>query len=202
MKEVIIATKNPGKAKEFKEMFSAYGYEVKTLLDYPDFPDIEETGQTFEENAILKAEAVSAATGRLAIADDSGLVIDALNGRPGVYSARYAGEAKDDQANIEKVLAELIEVPAEKRAARFYCALALAVPNEPVLTVSGTCEGQISTSQQGKNGFGYDPIFFVPSLGRTMAELSPEEKHRISHRGQAIQALKGKLSDTLGGELA
>lgn len=190
MKEIIIATKNPGKAKEFIEIFGPYGFEVKTLLDYPDAPDVEETGTTFVENAILKAEAISNLFSKTVIADDSGLSIDALEGRPGVYSARYAGLDKDDQANIDKVLAELRGVPTEKRTARFHCTLALKAPGQDPVTFDGTCEGVILSEQRGNNGFGYDPIFFVPEMDKTMAEMSGEEKHRISHRGNAIRLLR------------
>ncbi|KAB7708592.1 XTP/dITP diphosphatase [Bacillus aerolatus] len=200
MKTVIIATKNKGKAKEFTSLFADYGIEVKTLLDYPLFEDVEETGETFEENAVLKAETISAQTGQLVIADDSGLMIDALDGRPGVYSARYAGEEKDDKANIEKVLHELKGTPADERTARFYCALAIARPGKETVTVSGVCEGIITEEKQGTNGFGYDPIFWVEQFGKTMAELQPDEKNSISHRGQAIKKLDNMLPDLIGGE--
>ncbi|KKB43380.1 XTP/dITP diphosphatase [Bacillus thermotolerans] len=200
MNTVIIATKNKGKASEFAAIFSEYGIETKTLLDYPSLPDVEETGETFEENAVLKAEAISKQTGTLVIADDSGLVVDALSGRPGVYSARYAGEQKDDEANIQKVLTELKGVPDEKRTARFYCALAVAMPGKETVTVFGTCEGRIIASKRGTNGFGYDPIFFVDDLNKTLAELKSDEKNSISHRGEAIKKLKAVLPDLLGGK--
>ena len=197
MKTVIIATKNQGKAKEFESLFAAKGYEVKTLLDVPDSPDIEETGTTFEENAILKAEAISKEYNQVVIADDSGLIVDALDGRPGVYSARYAGEDKSDEANTNKVLSELKGVPEKERTARFYCALAVASPNQKTITVSGTIEGFITEQPVGKNGFGYDPIFFVKELGKTTAELSKDEKNKISHRANALKALEGKLDTFL-----
>lgn len=193
MKSVIIATKNKGKASEFKNMFSANGYEVKTLLDIPGAPDVEETGTTFEENAILKAEAIARQFNQFVIADDSGLIVDALDGRPGVYSARYAGEDKLDEANTEKVLKELEGVPEAERTARFYCALALASPNQETITVSGTMEGLITNQPSGTNGFGYDPIFFVTEQGKTNAELTKEEKNKISHRANALKALNEKL---------
>lgn len=196
MNEVVIATKNRGKAREFEDMFRIRGYEVLTLLDYPEIADIEETGSTFEENAIIKAEAVSKTLNKLVISDDSGLMIDALEGRPGIFSARYAGEQKDDQANINKVLEELSGTPFNKRTARFYCALALAVPGQKTVTVSGTCEGRILEERRGSNGFGYDPIFFVDEKGLSMAELSAEEKNQISHRAGAIQKLD-KLLDSI-----
>ena len=200
MKTVIIATKNKGKAKEFSSLFADYGIEVKTLLDYPSLSDVEETGKTFEENAVLKAKTISDETEQLVIADDSGLSIDALDGRPGVYSARYAGAKKDDEANIHKVLDELNGVPEEQRTARFHCVLAIARPGEETVTVSGTCEGKITLAKQGTNGFGYDPIFRVEEFGKTMAELQPEEKNSISHRGQAMKKLGKLLPGLIGGE--
>jgi len=197
VKKIIIATGNKGKAKEFETLFSPLGYEVLTLHDLEGATDVEETGTTFEENAILKAEALCKQFDTMVISDDSGLMIDALDGRPGVYSARYAGEQKNDNANIDKVLEELKDVPEEERTARFYCALAVAVPGEDTMTVSGTVEGRIANSRQGENGFGYDPIFYVPDLGKMMAELKPEEKNAISHRANALKKLKELLPKLL-----
>ena len=197
MKTVIIATKNEGKAKEFESLFAAKGYTVKTLLDVPGSPDVEETGTTFEENAILKAEAISKEYHKVVIADDSGLIVDALDGRPGVYSARYAGEDKNDEANTNKVLSELEGVPENERTARFYCALAVASPNQETITVSGTIEGYITEEPIGENGFGYDPIFYVKELGKTTAQLTKTEKNRVSHRAIALKALEGKLDSFL-----
>ncbi|QHE62383.1 XTP/dITP diphosphatase [Rossellomorea vietnamensis] len=194
-KRVIIATKNRGKAKEFQHMFAPYGYEVQTLLDLPHIEDVEETGVTFEENAILKAETVASELGALVIADDSGLAIDALEGRPGVYSARYAGEEKSDEANMAKVLEELESVEESDRTARFHCVLAIAGPDMETKTVTGSGEGMILREKRGTNGFGYDPIFFVPSLGKTMAELTQDEKSQISHRGHALEKLGNMISD-------
>lgn len=190
MKKLIIATKNKGKAKEFVELFAPLGYEVLTMLDLEDAIEVEETGNTFEENAILKAEALSKQYNTMAISDDSGLMIDALDGRPGVYSARYAGAEKSDEANIDKVLEELQGVSGEKRTARFYCALAVALPGQETKTVSGTVEGMILPEREGDNGFGYDPIFYVSTLGKSMAQLESEEKNAISHRGNALRKLK------------
>mgnify|MGYP001072527520 CR=1 FL=1 len=197
MKEVIIATKNRGKAKEFVEMFEPLGYSVKTLLDYPEIDDVEETGTTFEENAVLKAETVSKLLGKVVISDDSGLMIDALEGRPGVYSARYAGEQKNDQENMDKVLKELEGVPHEERTARFCCTLAIANPESGTQTFTGTCEGTILEEKRGEYGFGYDPIFFVVEEGKAMAELPPEKKNSISHRANALKKLKEQLSNVL-----
>ena len=193
MKQLIIATQNKGKANDFKVIFEPMGFEVLTLLDVAKDLDIEETGTTFQENAVLKAEEVAAALQTTVIADDSGLEIDALNGEPGVYSARYAGEAKSDEANIDKVLAEMANVPLEERSARFRCVLAVASPNQPTQTFAGACEGLILTERRGDNGFGYDPIFYVPSYDKSMAELLPQEKALISHRGNAIEELKASL---------
>ncbi|MFJ5717233.1 XTP/dITP diphosphatase [Neobacillus sp. NPDC093127] len=197
MKEVIIATKNPGKAREFEHIFASRGIVVRTLLDFPEIPDVEETGSTFEENAILKAEAVSQALNKMVIGDDSGLMVDALEGRPGIYSARYAGEPKNDQNNTDKVLTELKDVPEAERTARFYCALAVAVPGQETITVSGTCDGRILEERRGSNGFGYDPVFYVPEQGAAMAELSSDEKNKISHRANALKKLDVVLDSIL-----
>ncbi|MFE0298155.1 XTP/dITP diphosphatase [Priestia megaterium] len=189
MREIIIATKNAGKVKDFETLFSPKGFKVKSLLDFPEIEDVEETGVTFAENATLKAEAISSALNKPVIADDSGLAIDALNGEPGVYSARYAGENKDDNANIEKVLQKLNDVPFEKRTARFHCALAIAVPGKRTEIVEGTCEGHILEEKRGGNGFGYDPIFFVEKWRCSMAELTKGQKNQISHRANALKKL-------------
>lgn len=189
MREIIIATKNAGKVKDFETLFSPKGFKVTSLLDFPEIEDVEETGVTFAENATLKAETISSALNKPVIADDSGLAIDALNGEPGVYSARYAGENKDDNANIEKVLQKLHDVPFEKRTARFHCTLAIAVPGKRTELVEGTCEGRILEEKRGENGFGYDPIFFVEKWNCSMAELTKEQKNQISHRANALQKL-------------
>ncbi|GER68650.1 non-canonical purine NTP pyrophosphatase [Weizmannia acidilactici] len=199
MAAVLIATKNKGKAKEFAALFSRFGLEVKTLLDFEGAANVEETGSTFEENAILKAEAASKAYGMMAIADDSGLMVDALGGRPGVYSARYAGEEKNDEANIDKVLSEMEDVPDEKRTASFYCALAVAQPGKETFTVSGTLKGRITRERMGEYGFGYDPIFMLSS-GKTLAQLPAKEKNKISHRANALANLADSLHLILGEE--
>ena len=187
MKSVIIATKNAGKAKDFEKILQPYGVTVKTLLDFPQIEDVEETGKTFEENAILKAEAISKKFNTMVIADDSGVMIDALDGRPGVFSARYAGEDKSDEANNDKVLEEMMDVPEKDRGAQFYCAIAAAQPGKSTITVNGVCEGSILFERRGTNGFGYDPIFFVSSIKKSMAELTPDEKNQISHRAAAMK---------------
>ncbi|SEM34268.1 XTP/dITP diphosphohydrolase [Mesobacillus persicus] len=200
MEQVIIATKNTGKAKEFERIFNAKGLQVKTLLDFPDIEDVEETGTTFEENAILKAETIANLLGKIVISDDSGLEVDALDGRPGVYSARYSGPEKSDSANIDKVLEELKGVPDSERTARFRCVLAVAQPGKKTVTFAGACEGRILQERRGTHGFGYDPIFFVEEKGKAMAELAPEEKNKISHRAKAIQKLEANLSLDFGAE--
>lgn len=187
MKEIVIATENKGKIAEFKQLLK--GWEVRSLLDYPQIPEIIENGETFAENAAIKAETLANHLNCIVIADDSGLEVDALQGRPGVYSARYAGDSKSDEANLRKVLAELVDVPAEDRSARFICVMAVSRPNEQTLFYEGTCEGIIAQEAIGSNGFGYDPIFYVPKHEKTMAELSPEEKNNLSHRANAINKL-------------
>lgn len=191
MKEILIATNNKGKAKDFETLFKPYGFVVKTLNDLETPIDVEETGVTFEENAILKAEEVATLLNTIVIADDSGLEIDVLNGEPGVYSARYAGLEKSDEANIEKVLQKL--EGSDNRNARFRCVLAVAGPNFETTTFSGSCEGTIVTAKRGTNGFGYDPIFQYENDYRTLAELTAEEKSAISHRGNALRQLQIEL---------
>lgn len=193
MKEAIIATHNPGKVKEFKEILEPKGYDVKSLADIGYTEEIEETGHTFEENAVLKAEAVAKAVNKMVIADDSGLSIDNLGGSPGVYSARYAGEQRDDQANIVKVLGELKGIEKEQRTARFRCALAVSIPGEETKTVEGHVEGYIAEEPRGEYGFGYDPIFIVKDKDKTMAELTSDEKNKISHRADALKKLSKLL---------
>lgn len=195
---MIIATKNKGKLREFKQLFLEKDVLVKSLLDYPDIPDIVEDGQTFAENAAIKAETIASTFNCSVIADDSGLIVDALDGRPGVYSARYAGEEKDDQANNEKVLRELIDIPDSDRTACFFCAIAVAEPNVQTKIFEGLCEGYITREARGDQGFGYDPIMFIPALGKTMAELTSAEKNKRSHRAQALQALMKESNGLFG----
>lgn len=190
MKEIIIATKNKGKALEFNAFFSVYNIKAISLLDLDaSSPDIEETGATFAENAELKARQISDLFNKPVLADDSGLIIDALDGRPGIYSARYAGEPSDDKANIDKVLEEMKDVAAEHRQARFISVLAIAEPGKETFFETGYCEGVITTKEHGENGFGYDPIFIPEGYSVTMAELSAAEKNKISHRKNAISKL-------------
>ena len=193
MKEVMIATKNAGKAKEFEHIFNQYNVVVKSLLDFEGIEEIVEDGQTFEENALIKAREIAKQFNQVVIADDSGLEVDALDGRPGVYSARYAGEGRNDQANIEKVLSELEGVPTQNRSARFVCALALVTPEGEEAVVRGTCEGQILSECVGSEGFGYDPIFYLPQLGKTMAQIPKSQKNVLSHRAEAFKKLQDIL---------
>ncbi|MCL1949779.1 MAG: XTP/dITP diphosphatase [Turicibacter sp.] len=190
MKEIMIATKNPGKVKEFEHIFKPFGVTVKSLFDFPEVEDIEETGTTFEENALLKARSIAQSQNIVVLADDSGLEVDALSGRPGVYSARYAGPGRDDAANIEKVLKELEGIPNQNRGARFVCCLAMAMPTGEEYVVRGTCPGIIATSCTGDEGFGYDPIFYLPELGKTMAQIPKSQKNVLSHRANAFVQLQ------------
>ncbi|WP_415517792.1 MAG: XTP/dITP diphosphatase [Desulfovibrio aminophilus] len=192
MDVIVLATRNAGKIREFSALMAGLGIEVKGLGDFPDVEDVEETGTTFEENALLKARAVSQATGLTAVADDSGICVDALGGAPGVYSARYAGGHGDAEANNAKLLLELTNVPDEKRTARFVCVVAAARPDGATLTARGEWEGRITHGYAGKSGFGYDPIFFDPELDMTAAQMTPEQKNARSHRGKALQTLMGK----------
>ncbi|EIA6786940.1 ribonuclease PH [Enterococcus faecalis] len=196
-KVIVIATRNPGKAKEFSSIFGEKGYTVKTLLDYPNLPDVEETGRTFEENARLKAETIAEILQKPVLADDSGLIVDALGGMPGIYSARFAGEPTNDASNNAKLLHELTGVPKEKRQARFHCTLVFAEPKKESLVVEAEWPGEVGTIPRGEGGFGYDSLFYVPELGKTAAELSGEEKNKVSHRGQAVAKLKEQWEEWL-----
>lgn len=198
-KTIVIATRNSGKAKEFAALFAKEGYQIKTLLDYPDLPDVEETGMTFEENARLKAETIAQLLQQPVLADDSGLVVDALNGMPGIFSARFAGERKSDAANNAKLLHELTNVPDEQRTAHFHCTLVFAAPQKESLVVEADWDGRIARIPQGDNGFGYDPLFIVPGYDKTSAELTSEEKNKISHRGMAVKELERTWKEWLEG---
>lgn len=194
MKEILIATKNKGKAKEFRSFFEAFNIRALSLLDLEqEIADVEETGDTFEANAALKAETISSLVNKTVIADDSGLVIDALNGKPGIHSARYAGENKSDEDNIDKVLRELQGIREADRTARFISVLAVATPGEETFFKQGVCEGYITDKRYGEEGFGYDPIFIPKGYNKTMAEMSAEEKNAISHRKNAMDALASFL---------
>lgn len=189
MVRLLIATNNPGKAREYQEILADLPVDLTFPTDEGLTLDPEETGSTFEENAIIKARAFAQASSLLTLADDSGLEIDALNGEPGVYSARYGNTAKEDhQGRYRRVLEKLTNTPAEKRTARFKCVVAVATGERLVGTADGAVEGVITFAPKGEGGFGYDPIFLVPEFGRTMAELTPDEKNSISHRSRAVRA--------------
>lgn len=195
--KVVIATRNPGKFREIKGILSSFPLKFLSLEDFPDLPEVVEDGATFAENAGKKARTIADFTGRLAIADDSGLAVDALQGRPGVFSSRYAGENATDGDRCQKLLEEMASIREGKRQARFVCAMAVARPGGRMEVVEGECSGWITLTPRGKHGFGYDPIFFVPQFGKTMAELEPKEKNRISHRGRALERLKALLPEFL-----
>ena len=187
---ILIATKNEGKTKEFRQFFAQLGYKVENLNAYPDLPDVAETGLTFEENARLKAETIAELTGKMVLADDSGLKVDVLGGMPGVWSARFSGPDATDASNNAKLLHELAMVFEQKdRSAQFHCTLVMAAPGTQSLVVEADWEGYIATAPQGENGFGYDPLFLVGESGKTSAELSLEEKNKISHRAKALEKL-------------
>ena len=191
----VLATHNPGKLKEMGEILARFGMEVVSPKDLGLTVDVEETGTTFAENAMLKAKAICAAAKLPAIADDSGLCVDALNGGPGVYSARYGGEGLDDKGRYMLLLNSMRGQPT--RAAHFACAIACAFPNGDELTAEGRCDGTIAFAPMGEGGFGYDPVFFVPELKKTFGQLTAEEKSAISHRGRALAAFVEKLETYL-----
>ena len=191
----ILATHNPGKLREMAAILSQYGVEVVSPADVGITVDVEETGTTFAENAMLKAKAICAAADLPAIADDSGLCVDALNGGPGVYSARYGGEGLDDRGRYLLLLNNMRGQTT--RAAHFACAIACAFPNGDTLTAQGRCDGAIAFAPMGENGFGYDPVFFVPEKAKTFAQLTQEEKAEISHRGKALREFTKKLETYL-----
>lgn len=191
---VVVASKNAGKVREIAAMFDKLGVAVKSLADFPELPSVQETGATFEENARLKADGYAQALELPVLADDSGLQVDALDGMPGVFSARYAGKGHNDAANNAKLISELSEVPADQRSAHFVSVLALARPGKPDedLVVRGQVDGMIVGIPQGDNGFGYDPYFYLPEFGKTMAEMTPDEKNQVSHRGAALRKLEAR----------
>jgi XTP/dITP diphosphohydrolase len=193
--KVLVATRNAGKLAELRRMLADGPVEVVGLADVPEFPDAPETGATFAENALAKARDAANATGLPAVADDSGLAVDALNGMPGVLSARWSGRHGDDVANLELLLGQLTDVPDERRGAAFVCAAALVVPDGLETVVHGEWTGRIVREPRGSGGFGYDPIFVPDGEQRTSAELSPEEKDAASHRGRAMRALLPHLRD-------
>ena len=191
--KILFATKNKGKIKEIQEIFSDTSYEICSLNDIFDDIEIEENADTFEGNALIKATTIMKEAGIMVLADDSGLEVDYLNKEPGVYSARYLGEDTPQSVKNEHILKQLDGVEDSLRTARFVCAMACAMPGEESFTMRGTIEGCIAKEVKGDNGFGYDPIFYVPEFDKTMAELTMEEKNKISHRGQALREMKKQL---------
>lgn len=198
MKKLVVATSNKGKAREIEVILGSLVEEVVTLADYPEIVMPPETAPDFRGNALAKARFVAGATGLPALADDSGLEVDALGGRPGVYSARYAGPGATDADNWRKLLSELEGVPAPERTARFRCAVAYVEPGGVEVVFEGKLEGEIGTEARGEGGFGYDPVFLLPERGLTTAELSSEEKHAVSHRAAAARAALPVLERRLG----
>ena len=191
----VLATHNPGKLREMGEILKDFGIEVVSPKDLGITVDVEETGSTFAENAMLKAKAICKAADLPAIADDSGLCVDALGGAPGVYSARYGGQGLDDRARYMLLLSSLRGAPT--RAAHFACAVACAFPNGDTLTAEGRCDGSIAYAPLGEGGFGYDPVFLLPGTGKTFGQLTQEEKSAVSHRGRALREFSEKLETYL-----
>ena len=192
---LVIATRNAGKVAEIRELLDGFPVDIRTLTDFGPIPEAEETGTTFEENAYLKASLTARVLGMTALADDSGLVIQALDGAPGVHSARFAGPQATDHQRCEIILQEMQKI-TDRRAA-FECVLSIAVPTGAALTYTGRCEGRIAETSTGENGFGYDPIFYYPPLDKTFAQLTRQEKSRVSHRGKALAELKSEFSKVL-----
>jgi len=197
MKEIVVATQNKGKIAEIVLALSQLPVKVLALSDFGPIPEAVENGASFMENALLKARHYARFTNKACLADDSGLEVDALQGAPGIYSARFAGDAADDAANNQKLLAELTNCRAEERTARFRCVLAFVDTDGSAMTTDGVCEGCISEEMRGAGGFGYDCLFYVPQLGKTMAELSKSEKNAMSHRGRALSHMAIKLGSCL-----
>jgi len=205
VRKLVIATNNPGKQREFRELLDGCGFELTGPGELGVAFEPEETGATFQENATIKAVEAARATGLPALADDSGLEVDHLGGRPGIFSARYAGDSRtnpslSDEQRVDIVLAEMHGVPDERRGARFRCVIAVATPDGRVRTVEGVFEGRIGHEPRGANGFGYDPIFVVPELGVTSAELPPARKNAMSHRGQAARKARELLRELSRGD--
>ena len=192
---LVLATRNEGKLQEIQALLKGFDVTIQSLKDFGPLPEVIEDGETFDDNAYKKALFTAKMLGLPAISDDSGLVVEALDGAPGVRSARYAGEKATDEENIDKLLAEL--AGKENRQAAFECVISIAVPSGPALTYEGRCEGEITRERSGSGGFGYDPVFFYPPLNKTFAELTIEEKNRVSHRGKALQELAAEFDKVL-----
>jgi XTP/dITP diphosphohydrolase len=196
--QIVIATRNAHKLREISQILKVDGVEFLSLNDLPEYPEVEETGKTFTDNALLKAQTAAYRSGCWALADDSGLEVDALQGSPGVQSARYAGKEADPVKNLQKLLAELKGLPPEKRTARFICAMALVSNHNRAYFTEGKIEGLITEQPLGQNGFGYDPVFWLPQFEKTMAQLSPEEKNGISHRTIALRKITPLIANLSG----
>ena len=188
--DLVLATRNIHKAKEIRAYLDNLGYCILTLEDFPSIPETAEDGKTYQENAMKKAVAVSRSTGKMALADDTGLEVDYLQGQPGLFSARFAGEGVSYADNRKKLLSLMKEIPPSRRTARFRCVMVLAMPSGETRTVEGVVEGSITLEEQGEDGFGYDPVFYLPELGKTMAQLTMAEKNRVSHRGIALEQIR------------
>ncbi|HEX5647003.1 MAG TPA: XTP/dITP diphosphatase [Nitrospira sp.] len=195
LKDIVLATRNRHKGAEVAALLEGLGVTIRTLDEFPHAPEVVEDGVTCEANAVKKAREIAAATGLPAVADDTGLEVDALGGRPGVYAARYAGEQATYEDNCRKLIQELSGVPPVKRTARFITVAALAFPADGVRVATGELRGTITDAPVGSKGFGYDPVFFVPELGMTLAELSSEEKNRVSHRAKAFAQVRKLLQE-------
>lgn len=193
MKKFIVATRNKGKLNEISEILANFPFEVISMEKAGIFKDIDENGSTFEENALIKAREIHEITGEMVMADDSGLEVDFLDGAPGIYSSRFAGEGATDEDKNKKLLGMLEGVPFEKRTARFVCSIAVVFPDGRHFIVKGICEGYIGLKPEGSNGFGYDPLFYLAEYGITTAQMKSEEKHKISHRGKALRAMTEEL---------
>jgi XTP/dITP diphosphohydrolase len=187
---LIVATRNKGKIREIREALKGLGLQIYTLGDFPGAPEIEEDGKSFAENALKKARFYSNYFGKLTMTDDSGLEVECLRGLPGIYSARYAGEKATPQENNEKLLREMEGISLSKRGAKFRCVMAIVSPDGREAIAEGSCRGAIGFKEKGRKGFGYDPLFILPRYGKTMAELSLEEKNKMSHRGKALRKLR------------
>ncbi len=199
--KLLVATHNQGKVREFAEMLADLAIEWLSLDDVGVGLDVAETGRTFRENAVLKAQTYAGETGLLTLADDSGLEVDALDGEPGIYTARYGGAGLTHETRYQLLLRNLADVPPPERTARFRCVIALAGPDGTLLGVSdGVCEGEIGETAVGDHGFGYDPVFYLPERGLTMAQLDSAEKHQISHRGRALRAIEPLLREVLNND--
>jgi XTP/dITP diphosphohydrolase len=192
---LVLATRNEGKISEFNDLIAGFGIEIKSLKDFGPIPLVEEDGTTFEDNAYKKASFTAKVLGLPALADDSGLMVEALGGMPGVRSARYAGEGAADRENNHKLLEVMKGV--NKRNANFMCIIAIAVPAGPALIYEGRCDGHITREPMGENGFGYDPLFYFPPLKKTFAQMGPEEKNQVSHRGKAMAELRSEFDKVL-----